>query len=517
MKRIFSFVLCACTLLAAPPPAPRPKLLVAIVIDQFRYDYLTRFAASYTGGFKRMLSGGAFYTNAHYIHVPTVTAIGHSTFLSGATPSVSGIIGNEWFDRASGHDVTSVSDPGTALLGGKPGAKGSSPHRLLVSTLGDEMKIAGVAGKVIGVSIKDRAAILPSGHMADGAYWFDDSTGHFVSSTYYFSTLPDWVEQFDSAGADAPYKGKSWRALDAKPADPPFCVYASTDRATSCGAIAATPFGNEMLEKFAERAIASEKLGTHPGADVLTISFSSNDYVGHAWGPDSTRVRDISIRTDRIIGSLLTFLDAHLGAGRYVVVLTGDHGVAPVPEVNTERKMPGGRLNWFNLIASVNDALTGHYGAGHWVASSSPGEIYLDLATLASHHANPAEARRIAANAALASPHVARVYTRDDLLAGIDSGDTISRAMRNGFYGPRSGDVFVLPEPYFLYTPRGTTHGTPYGYDRHVPILLYGAGIVPGVHHDDVLVNDIAPTLADLFHVEAPSGAFGRVLPGALR
>ncbi len=517
MKRFFSLVLCASTLLAAPQPVARPKLLVAIVIDQFRYDYLTRFSSSYTAGFKRLLAGGAVYTNAHYIHVPTVTAIGHSTFLTGATPSVSGIIGNEWFDRETGRNVTSVGDSSVALLGGKPGAKGSSPRRLLVSTVGDEMKIAGKASKVVGISIKDRSAILPSGHMADGAYWFDDSTGHFVSSTYYFPALPAWVQAFDSASADAPYKGKSWRALDAKPSDPPFCVYGAADHASACGTIAATPFGNELIEKFAEHAVMAEQLGQHSNTDVLTISFSSNDYVGHAWGPDSARVRDISIRTDRTIGTLLAFLDAHLGAGRYVVVLTGDHGVAPVPEVNQARKMPGGRLEWSKLSASVNDALTEHYGAGHWLASSSPGAIYLDLSALASHHANPAEARRIAASAALAFPHIARVYTRDDLLAGIDSADPISRAMRNGFYGPRSGDVFVLPEPYFLFTPRGTTHGTPYGYDRHVPVIFYGEGIVTGIHRDDVTVNDIAPTLAALFSVEAPSGAFGHVLAGALR
>ncbi len=517
MKRFLSVLLCASALVAAPATPARPKLLVAVVIDQFRYDYLTRFSSGYRAGFARLLKEGAVYTNAHYIHFPTVTAVGHSTVLTGATPSVSGIIGNEWFDRETGRDVTSVSDGATMLVGGKPGAHGSSPRRLLVSTLGDEMKIAGIASKVVGISIKDRSAILPGGHMADAAYWFDDSAGHFVTSTYYMAALPAWVGEVNANGADASYRGKSWTAVDARPGDAPFCVYGASDRASACGSIDATPFGNDMLEAFAERAIVAEKLGAHAGADVLTVSFSSNDYVGHAWGPDSPRVRDISLRTDLVLGRLLAFLDRRIGAGKYVMVLTGDHGVAPVPETNEQRKMPGGRLEPAKLTAAVESALETRFGAGHWILSSAAGAIYLDYAALAARHFDPAEARRVAASAARLFPHIARVYTRDEMMVGADSEDPLGRAVRNGFYAPRSGDVFIIPEPYYMFTARGTTHGTPYGYDRHVPVIFYGAGIAAGRHRENIAVNDIAPTLAALFDVEPPSGAFGGVLTGALR
>ena len=230
--------------LGAQNNAVKPKLVVAIVIDQFRYDYLTRFHSEYTGGFKRFFEHGAVFTNAHYEHVPTVTAVGHSTFLSGATPAMSGIIGNDWWDRATKKRVTSVSDGDTKLLGAE--GEGSSPNRLLQSTVGDEMKMSGKGGKVIGVSIKDRAAILPSGHMADGAYWFDGKTGNFVSSTFYFAALPEWVAQFNASRPADKYVGKTWmgKTMAAKP-DAKF--YAGLD---------STPYGNELILQFAEKAIA---------------------------------------------------------------------------------------------------------------------------------------------------------------------------------------------------------------------------------------------------------------------
>ena len=310
-KWILSFLL-VFSLQAQTKPAPRslqaqarpePKLVVAIVIDQFRYDYLTRFRADYTGGLKRMLDQGADFTNAHHEHIPTVTAIGHSTFLSGATPAMSGIIGNEWWDRTLRKRVTSVSDDSTELLGGS--GPGSSPNRLLQSTLGDELKMSGKGGKVIGISIKDRAAILPSGHMADGAYWFDGRTGNFVSSTFYFAELPAWVQQFNQSRPADKYAGHDWMghklpaAADEKLYD----------------ALEATPYGNELIEQFALRALAAEKLGESGKIDLLTVSYSANDYVGHRDGPDSPEVRDMAIRVDKLIGELMRAADAQAGAG----------------------------------------------------------------------------------------------------------------------------------------------------------------------------------------------------------
>ncbi|HML15981.1 MAG TPA: alkaline phosphatase family protein, partial [Bryobacteraceae bacterium] len=334
---------------------PAPKLVVAIVIDQFRYDYLTRFRADYTGGLKRMLDQGADFTNAYYEHIPTVTAAGHSTFLSGATPAMSGIIGNEWWDRTLHKRVTSVSDDSTRLLGGS--GAGSSPNRMLQSTLGDELKMSGKGGKVIGISIKDRAAILPSGHMADGAYWFDGKTGNFVSSTYYFPELPAWVREFNQSHPADQYAGKDWMGHK-MPAAPGEKLY---------GAVDATPYGNELIQNFALRALSAEQLGESGKIDLLTISYSSNDYVGHRDGPDSAEVRDMALRVDKLIGDLMRAADAQAGAGRVIYVLTADHGVAPVPEVNQKRKMPGGRLDVKQERTVVEQALTHAFGDGRWI------------------------------------------------------------------------------------------------------------------------------------------------------
>src|SRR5580692_4600475 len=375
------------------PPQP-PKLVIAIVIDQFRYDYLTRFHSEYTGGFKRFFEHGAVFTNAHYEHVPTVTAVGHSTFLSGATPAMSGIIGNEWWDRASKKRVSSVSDDGCTLLGAT--GEGSSPKRMLQSTLGDEMKMSGKGGKVVGVSIKDRAAILPSGHMANGAYWFDGKTGNFVSSTYYFDALPEWVTQFNASRPGNQYVGKTWMGK----------TMASTPDAKFYAALDATPFGNELILQFAEKAIVAEKLGTGSKVDLLTVSFSANDYVGHALGPDSDEAHDMALRVDKLVGELIRAGEAQAGVGRVLVVLTADHGVSPVPELNQKRKMPGGRFDEKNELDTVEKVLTARFGAapgGKWIQYSGEGSLFFSEG-----HASvdTAQLEAAAADAIRALPHV---------------------------------------------------------------------------------------------------------------
>jgi len=497
----------------------KPKLVVALVVDQFRYDYTTRFRSDYHSGLARLLEHGAVFTDAHYIHLPTVTAVGHSTFMSGATPSVSGIIGNEWLDRATNHIVTSVSDETTLLIGGAPTAKGASPHRLLVSTVGDELKMAGKSHKVIGISAKDRAAILPSGHMADAAYWFDNDSNHFVSSSYYMKELPPWVSRINQDGPIRKYLGATWSAVGAKAGEKPFCSMTAGTALRFCGSIEATPFGNELLEDFAEKAIEHEALGTHEGTDVLALSFSSNDYVGHALGPDAPEVRDISIRTDILIGKLLEFIDGKIGPGNTLVVFTADHGVAPVPEVNQARKMPGGRLDSAAMAQTLGNALSARFGKGEWFLAENYGFFFLNYETVKKNNADVAEVRRLAAETARGLPHIARVYTSDELLRGqgAAAGDFVGRAAQLGFYGPRSGDLVVIPEPYYMFTARGTTHAAPFGYDTHVPLIFYGPGIRAGVYYQPVTVNDVAPTLAAILEVETPSGSSGRILAMALQ
>ena len=495
-----------------------PKLVLAVVVDQFRYDYLLRFRADYRGGIARLLAGGAVFADARYIHYPTVTAVGHSTFLSGATPSVSGIINNEWLDRDSNDKVTSVSDNSTLLLGGAPAAKGSSPRRLLVSTLGDELKMAGRTSKVIGISIKDRSAILPAGHMADAAYWFDDKSQHFVTSDYYMKALPAWVAKINAEGPAHKYQDATWTALDAKPVAKPFCSMNAAAGSKACGAIENTPFGNELVEQFAETAIEQEQLGSHNTTDILAVSFSSNDYVGHELGPDSPEVRDISRRTDLLLGKLLDFINARLGQGNTLVVFTADHGVAPVPKVNNDRKMPGGWLSDKEYSGKISAQLAQRFGPGEWFLYNSYGQLYLNYATAATNNADPEAVRRVAGEVARGLPHVARVFTRDDLLHPGAAADSVGRAVQLGFYGPRSADIILLPEPYYMFfTPPGTTHATPYSYDNHVPLIFFGPGIRAGMRYEAVTINDVAPTLAAILGVETPSGASGKILAEILR
>ena len=519
-RRILQLLLLLCCLGAfsvaqqqVPAKSKKPRLLLAVVVDQFRYDYLLRFRADYHGGIARLLSQGAVFADARYIHYPTVTAVGHSTFMTGATPSVSGIVGNEWFDRETNEAVTSVSDPATLLLGGIKGAKGSSPHRLLVSTIGDELKMSGQQSKVIGISIKDRSAILPAGRMADAAYWFDNDSLHFVSSDYYLKQLPAWVATINAGRPTYKYMGQSWSAVDAKPGDKPFCSLVADAEVRFCGPIENTPFGNELVEEFAEKAIEQEQLGSHEGTDVLAVSFSSNDYVGHELGPDSPEVRDISRRTDLLLGKLLDFINARIGQGNTLVVFTADHGVAPVPKVNNARKMPGGWLTASEYSGKIGARLSEKFGNGDWFRYDAYGALYLNYATVTQHNAELAEVRRFAADVARVLPHIARVFTRDDLLRGEVPQDGVARAVQAGFYGPRSADIVMLPEPYYMFfNPPGTTHATPYSYDNHVPLIFFGPGIRAGVRYEAVTINDVAPTLAAIFGVETPSGASGRVL-----
>ncbi|MCL5744684.1 MAG: alkaline phosphatase family protein [Acidobacteria bacterium] len=521
MKRRTFLLWTIWALLLALPATPqqtgaqaKPRLVLGIVIDQFRYDYLTRFRPEYTAGFDRLLKDGAVFTNARYIHFPTVTAVGHSTFMTGATPAMSGIVGNEWYDRESGRMVTSVSDPETKLVGGGV-APGASPRKLLVSTVGDELKIAdGGQSRVIGISLKDRSAILTAGHMADGAFWFDANTGNFVSSTFYFDKLPQWVAGFNQSRMAGHYAGAEWAAVDSS--GTPFKKMPTTAGPALYGALGASPFGNDLVEALAERAIEAEQLGRHAVPDLLTVSFSSNDLVGHQAGPDSREVRDMSIRTDRLLGKFLQFVDAKVGLANTVVVLIGDHGVAPLPELNQSRKMPGGRLPAKAVPAAIQARLSQKYGEGTWISRVDFCSVYLNRDFIRQKNLDEGEVERTAADAARGVAHVARVYTGEQFLSGQTPGDPIGLRVFNGFYPPRAADLFIVPDPYWMISTTGTTHGNVFGYDTHVPVIFMGFGIKPGRYDGNIAPNDIAPTLATLLSVETPSGSVGRVLAEAL-
>jgi arylsulfatase A-like enzyme len=494
--------------LAAPGEAPRLILLVAV--DQMRYDYLPRFADAFTGGFRRLTRDGAVFTNAHLDHYPSVTAVGHMAMLTGAPPSISGIIGNDWYDRALKRNVTSVEDPGTRLLGGREAA-GSSPHRLRVSTIGDELKMAHPASRVIGISHKDRSAILMAGRMADLALWWDTQTGAFVTSTWYVPELPKWAAEFNAGKPADAWLGREWRALGeggallGKMPDTPGPAY--------YGSLYNSAFGNELLTSLAEAALEGEKLGSRGATDILALSYSCNDAVGHDKGPHSAEVRDITVRTDLALERLLLAIDRRVGLARTVVIVTADHGVAPVPEQMTAWKMPAGRLSRAELEKAATDALEKAFGPGAWLEGRAGSALYLNQALLAERGLDPTVVeRRLATGVETVEP-VWRAYTRSQLLEGRVPPDPWSRRVILSFDRERSGDVEVLLEPYWMSAATGTTHGAAYSYDTHIPLMLMGPGIRPGRLDHTVVLNDVAPTLATLLGIETPSGSTGEVLP----
>lgn len=480
--------------------AERPTLVLAIVVDQMRYDYLTRFGHEFTGGLKRLLEEGAVFTNANYEAAPTVTAVGHSTFLTGATPSVSGIAGNAYYGRAEGRMIQSITDDNVTPLGDGGGA---SPHRLAVTTVGDELKISGKGGKVYGVSLKDRSAILPAGRDADGAFWFGD-TGTIVSSSWYFPSLPEWVQAYNTTRPAERYLGAEWLGRQL-PTEANAGFFARLD---------ATPFADELVLEFALQVMHEEDLGTDQQTDLLAVSFSATDYLGHATGTETQQMREMILSVDKRIGELLAAAEAQAGRGKVLVVLTADHGVALAPEDNIARQLPGGRYDIEAERAAVEAALTAEFGAGDYIEGTGEMGIYLHRNPVPGKTIALADMERVAAATLRRQPHVARVYTRTELESSHSGGDRVDQRVRNGFNRQHSGDVVVVHEPNWISRATGTTHGSPYSYDSHVPMIFWGpeALVRPGVYHGEAAVHDIAPTLATMLEIATPSGAQGRAL-----
>ena len=489
-------------------PTRPVRLVVLVAVDQLRYDYLTRFRDEYSAGFDRLLKNGAVFVNANLEHYPTVTAIGHSTMMSGATPAESGIMGNDWYDREAGKTVTSVSDDTVKQLG-SAAPSSASPRRMLVSTVGDELKRAQHGAKVIGISLKDRSAILPAGHSANAAYWYDAKAGTFISSSYYFDDLPGWVKEFNSLRLPDKFAGQEW-PYDKSPTG--LFKMPSEAGPKLAGAVYSTPFGNDFLERFAEETIAQEQLGQRDTTDLLTVSFSSNDAVGHSFGPDSPQAHDISVRTDKVLGRLFDYLNQKIGMDHVIVILTADHGVMPLAETLAEEKMPGGRMTGGSLFQPMQDALTARYGEGKWLLDTAGSSPYFNLDLIREKKLDRAEVERVAAAAVEYLPHVSRVYTRYQLAHGEVPADVLSQRVIRSFNARRSGDLEVLLDPYWIRSKTGTTHGTPYSYDTHIPLIFMGPGIKAGRYVRPVALNDLAPSLATLLDVETPSGSVGRPL-----
>lgn len=545
-------------------PQKRPRLVLLIAVDQFRYDYLERFGDLFgPSGLKRLLRDGASWTQANYDHTPTYTAPGHATMMTGAYPSESGIIGNEWIDRASLKRISSVTDETVKLLGsGDPAEVPASPRRLLSSTVGDELKlITNGRSTVIGISAKDRSAILPAGRRANAAYWLSN-TGTMASSTYYFNQLPAWVTAFNDSKPADKYFGAKWDRLlaeseYAKRAGPDSTPWetvgsASGDTNTFPHTITGgaktpnrafythldhSPFSNDILVSFAQEAIVNEKLGQDDDPDVLTVSLSANDYIGHRYGPYSQEAMDAVLRVDRQVTTLLEFVQARIGLAHTLIAFTADHGVSPIPEQAAALGLGGARVKSTDILSTIRSAISARYNPqakspdpsadyilkynyfGAVTDAYINGNIYFNYEALKRDNIDLTEISRVVAAAGLTIPGVARSFTRDQLLRGATSiTDPIERRVIHGFSPTRSGDVVMIAEPYkYLGDTITATHGSPYSYDTHVPLMIMGTSVTPGRYLEPATPADIAPTLSAVLRITPPSTATGRVLLEAIK
>lgn len=514
------------------------KLVLGITIDQFRADYLDRFADLFgKGGFKRLTTGGAYYASAHYRHACTYTAPGHGVILTGSAPAINGIIGNAWYDRETGKNVESITDDRYQAV---PAGRSAAPTRLLVTTVGDELKSAtGGRAKVIGISLKDRSAILPAGKSADAAYWFDVKTGTMQTSTYYMKELPAWATLFNAAKPVDQWFGKKWEKtlpaaayercdVDDAPYEGKFAggghafphtvgVGKAPD-AVFYNDFTKTPWANELLVDFAEDALVNEQLGADDVPDILSVSFSANDILGHYFGPNSQEVLQMTVDTDRAVARLLDIVDKRVGLENTLIFLTADHGVGPIPEYSQTHKLGGARISPESIREAAFKALVAKFGEGEWFSGAASDTIYLNLNTIKAKNLDRHDVECVVGEAALTVPGVAAYFTRSQLLNGPLPQTDIARRVQLAFNAERSGDVYFVPRPYCFFSEGSsiaTTHGTPYEYDTHVPVLVMGRGLKPGRYLMEASPSDIAPTLAALLGISAPSGNIGRVLTEA--
>jgi predicted AlkP superfamily pyrophosphatase or phosphodiesterase len=593
-RRFIVVLLCLCALLPISGDAQRqasprssaqrlatnkPKLVVVIVVDQFRYDYLDRFGDLFgSGGFKRLMADGALFTSANYDYVPTVTAAGHAAVHTGSVPAMNGIYANYVTDRETGpvyinpktgepvkdpktgepmrsletcrkvldtcRQMTIVDDKATRVVSGKgvEGEISASPRAMLGTTIGDQMRLSNkLQSKVISISQKDRAAVLPGGHHPNGAFWLNTKFGGFITSDYYYrdvpvKQLPDWVQKFNERYPLKTGVPKEWAEWKLSKAAEAYCCAArehlDTQNRQMLGkdfpyAITSsnfdyTPFVSDYLEEFAEEAIKKEQLGLDGAADLLAISFSAPDLVGHLYGPDSPEIVSIYENLDRTIAKLLKFIDGRGGKANTLIVVTGDHGVTPVPQLMQLRGYTAEVIDSKeieNIKRAVNQALKPRFGGDEWVVAFANDELFLDHKLMEQLKANPAEVERVAAEAALRGKGVAYSFTRTQIIEGRMPPGDLARRVMNGYDRRHGGDIWLITKPFHFFSegfPLATTHGSPYNYDTHVPVIFYGAGVRAGRYNQECTPSDIAPTLAAILGVEPPSNRTGRVLVEAI-
>ncbi|MFD0862738.1 alkaline phosphatase PafA [Sungkyunkwania multivorans] len=520
--------------IADDTPFSRPKLVVGIVVDQMRYDYLTRFWHRYgDDGFKRMIDEGYNFKNNHYNYVPTYTGPGHASVFTGTTPANHGIISNDWYSKAEGKMVYCSSDPNVIPVGTTSSAGKMSPMRMKTTTVADQNRLhTQFKGKTIGIAIKDRGAIMPAGHSANAAYWFHGKNeGVFISSSFYMEKLPEWVQKFNASKKIDTYM-KPWETLydissyDESGADDnsyegvfkgeksPVFPHDLPKYAPFNGnydIIKATPFGNSLTTDFALAAIDGESLGADEVTDFLTLSFSSTDYVGHQYGVNSKEVEDTYLRLDKDLERLFNYLDIKVGKDAYTVFLTADHGAVHVPGYLQSKRIPSGYVGG-GMKQKLNKALQDKYGKNDFIRNISNKQIFFDRAKLKLAKVEVDDVSAFVASQLVDFPQVDKVFTSKQMReTQYENG--IAALVQRGYNQKRSGDVLIVFDPAVISHSRtGSTHGSGLRYDTHVPLLFFGKGINRGSTTTYSAIEDIAPTIAALIGTAFPNGATGKVL-----
>lgn len=511
----------------------KPKLVVGIVVDQMKTEYLYRFYDDFSNnGFKRLMKDGYTFHNMHYNYVPTYTAPGHASIYTGTTPSIHGIVGNDWYNRKLGREVYCTEDESVVSLGDINNDEGKmSPKNLVSTTITDELKLAtNFKGKVIGISIKDRGAILPAGHFANWAFWYS-KTGNFISSTFYGLALPDWVTEFNQEKRYMPYINKGWDLFkplatynESLPDDNPYegKLYNSIapvfpynlrdmfDK-NDAGVIRATPFGNNIVADFAIKAIEKENLGKDSITDFLAVSFSSTDYIGHILGPRSMELQDTYLRLDETIAEFLTYLDKSVGKNNYLIFLTADHAGAENATFLRDNKLNVNNIELKEIKSILKKFSIDTYGED-LVLNYSSFNVFFNKEIIKNKGLELSKVKVAFKDFLMTQEQIKRVYTEEEILSN-SGADYILNSVANGYDVGQQRDLVIIYKPgYIEYHKTGTTHGSAYSYDTHVPLLFYGWNIKKGESHDKKVITEIAPTLSQLLKIPFPNGTEANVM-----
>ncbi|MCC6252170.1 MAG: alkaline phosphatase family protein [Bacteroidia bacterium] len=513
--------------------AQKPKLIIGIVVDQMRVDYLYRYQSKFgEGGFKRLMNNGFFNKNANYNYVLTYTAPGHASIYTGSTPRFHGIISNDWYDKRNGKNVYCTQDDNVQTVGSNSEAGKMSPRNMMTNTIGDELRLAtNLKSKVIGISQKDRSSILPAGHIANAAYWFDGDNGIFISSTFYMKQLPAWVTSFNEKKLADKYLSQDWTTLlplasytesiaddnpyeglfkgETKPVFP-HKLAELKEKNKGYNIIRSTPFGNSLTKDFALEALKNEDLGKDDITDFLTVSFSSTDYVGHKYGINAVETEDTYLRLDKDLEELLNYVEKNIGKENVLIFLTADHGGAHNAAYLESLRMPAGYVQPKVIADSVKNYMKKIYG-DTLVLSYTNQQFFLDHKALTNKKLNLREVTEKIALYTQQLDGVANAYTVFDIRNASGSNDIALSRIYMGYNDKRSGDVAVNYLPAYLdFHKTGTTHGATYTYDTHIPLLWYGWKIKVGESYESVNITDIAPTVASFLDIAFPNGCVGK-------